>query len=172
MDLVEAIKGRRHTTKFKPIPIPEEVVQAVFRAVRFAPSVDNMQPWKFVLVTDEELRARVAAATGNQKWIAEAPIVVVALALLDQSNGLIGGYMSSYPVDLAFAIDHLLLVSTAQGLGASYLNTFDEEKIRELVGAPPDTKVVGVIPIGYPLEVPNPPGSKNFSEICSYNRYE
>lgn len=171
MDILEAIRARRSVTKFKQAPIPEEVVQAVFSAVRLAPSVDNMQPWKFVFVTDEELKARIAAASGNQKWIAEAPAVVVAMGLLDQSDSLVGGYMSSYPVDVAFAIDHLLLVAVAHGLGASYVNVFDEDRLSELLSAPPDAKVVGVIPLGYPAEIPQSPGSKNYSEILSHNRY-
>jgi nitroreductase len=172
MDIVEAIKARRDVSKFKPEPVPEQVVQLIFNAVRLAPSVNNMQPWRFVLVTDEELKVKVAAAANHQKWIAEAPIVVVALALLDQSDSLIGGYMSSYPVDVAFAIDHLLLVAASQGLGTCYVSYFDEEKVRELLSAPSDAKVVGIIPMGYPAEVPDPPGSKNFSEILSYNRFQ
>ncbi len=171
MDILEAIKARRSVRRFKQAPIPEEVVRAVFSAVRLAPSVDNMQPWKFLLVTDEELKAKVAAAASNQKWIAEAPVVVVAMGLLDESDSLIGGYMSSYPVDVAFAIGHLLLVAVAHGLGASYVNVFDEEKMRQLLSAPSEARVIGVIPIGYPAEIPQPPGSKNFSDILSYNRY-
>ncbi len=171
MDLAEVVKARRSVMRFQPAPVPEEVVQAVFRTVRLAPSVENMQPWKFVLVTDEERKARVAAAASNQKWIAEAPIVVVALALLDQSDGLVGGYMSSYAVDVAFAIDHLLLAAVDHGLGACYVNAFDDEKLRELVDAPSEARVVGIVPLGYPAEVPDPPGSKNASDIVSYNAY-
>ncbi len=172
MDLVEAVKARRSVTKFKSTPLSEEVVKAVFSAVRVAPSVNNMQPWKFILVTDEELKAKVAAAANNQRWIAEAPVVVVALALLNESDSLVGGYMSSYAVEVAFAMDHLFLVATSHGLGTAYVNSFDEEKVRRLLAAPPDTKVVGIIPLGYPEEVPPPPGSKNYSEIFSYNRYD
>lgn len=172
MDLPEVARARRNVQRFQPAPVPEEVVRALFQMVRLAPSVENMQPWKFVLVTDEEVKAKVAAAASNQKWIAEAPIVVVALALLDHSDGLVGGYMSSYAVDVAFAIDHLLLAAVHQGLGACYVNAFDDERLRELVGAPPDARVVGVIPLGYPAEVPEPPGSKNASEILSYDAYD
>lgn len=172
MDVVEAIKARRDVTRYRPEPVPEHVVQSIFSAVRLAPSVNNMQPWKFVLVTDEELKVKIAAAASHQKWIAEAPIVVVALALLDQSDSLIGGYMNSHPVDLAFAIDHLMLVAASQGLGTCYVSSFDEGRVRGLLAAPPDVKVVGIIPLGYPAEVPDPPGSKNFSEILSYNRFQ
>lgn len=172
MDVMEAVKAWRNVTKFKPTPVPEETVRSVFGAVRLAPSVDNAQPWKFVLVTDEELKAKLAAAANNQKWIAEAPIVVVALALLDQAHGLVGGYIGSYPVDVAFAIDHLLLAAAAHELGAAYVNGFDEERVRALIGAPQETKVVGIVPLGYPAEVPARPGSKNVSDILAYNRYE
>lgn len=171
MDLAEVAKARRHVTRFQPTPVPEEVLQAVFRTVRLAPSVENMQPWKFVLVTDEERKVKVAALAANQKWIAEAPVVVVALALLDQTNGLVGGYLSSYAVDLAFAIDHLLLAAVDHGLGACYVNAFDDEKLRDLVDAPSEARVVGIVPMGYPAEVPDPPGSKGPSEIVSYNAY-
>lgn len=172
MDIVEAIKARRHVRKFKPTAIPEEIVSDIFRTVRLAPSVENAQPWKFVLVTDEEMKARLAAAAANQKWIAEAPIVVVAIGLLDESDSLVGGYMSSYPVDVAFALDHLFLMAASNGLGTAYVNTFDEDRVTELISAPPQTKVVGIVPMGYPAEEPEPSGRKNFSEIVSYNTFE
>lgn len=77
--------------------------------------------------------------------------------------------MSSYPVNMAFAIDRLLLAAVAHGLGTSYVNLLGEEKLRQLISAPSDIKVVGIIPPGSPAEVPQPPGSKNFSETLSYN---
>ncbi len=172
MDIVEAIKARRHVTKFRRTPLPEEVVSDIFKSVRLAPSVGNAQPWKFVLATDEELKARLAVAAGNQKWIAEAPVVIVALGLLDESDSLVGTYMSSYPVDVAFALDHLFLVAASHGLGTAYVNTFDEDRVTELVSAPPQAKVVGIIPLGYPAEKPESSGRKNFSEIVAYNRFD
>ncbi len=118
------------------------------------------------------MKARLAAAAANQIWIAEAPIIVVALGLLDESDSLIGGYMSSYPVDVAFALDHLFLLAASHGLGTAYVNTFDEDRVTELVGAPPETKVVGIVPLGYPEGEPEGAGRKNFSEIVSYNRFD
>lgn len=172
MDVPEAAKAWRPVTKFQSVPLPEDAIRSLFSTVRLAPSVDNAQPWKFVLVTDEERKARLAAAAHNQKWIAEAPVVVVALALLEQTDALVGGYISAFSVDVSFAVAHLLLAATHHELGSAYVSSFDDERVRELIQAPDSARVVGLVPLGYPEEVPDPPGSKNASEILAYERFD
>jgi nitroreductase len=87
MDVAEAIQKRRSVRRYKPDPVPEDVLDRLLDRVRLAPSAQNRQPWTFVVVRDEEQRAQVAAAchfdrpngtTHTQAWIAEAPVIVVA----------------------------------------------------------------------------------------------
>ncbi|MEE9237469.1 MAG: nitroreductase family protein [Thermoplasmata archaeon] len=89
MDVLEAIRVRRSITGSKPAPISEEVVQALIRAFKLALSADNMQPGRFVLITDEERKAKVVAPAGNQKWMVDAPVLVAAMALFGRTPSLV-----------------------------------------------------------------------------------
>ena len=54
--LLELVKKRRSTRRFKPDPIPDEYVDKIIEAARWAPSGFNSQPWEFVVVKKPELK--------------------------------------------------------------------------------------------------------------------
>ncbi|MFA5771461.1 MAG: nitroreductase family protein [Thermoplasmata archaeon] len=171
MDLLEAIRTRRSIRKYKSTPIPEEILMNVFKAVRLSPSAKNVQPWKFILVRDEEKKRQLIQACNNQKFIAEAPIIIVACAHSDEAFAVMGGYMSSFPVDLAVALDHLMLTATTYGLGTCWIGSFKEDKVKEVLDIPAHVRVVALTPLGYPNETPSASGRKPLGEIICYDKY-
>jgi nitroreductase len=171
MDVYEAIQERRSVRKYKPTPIQDGAVQRIFGAVRRAPSTENLQPWKFVLVRDEDAKIKVAAACPNAKWIVEAPVIVVACGLLDDAEATIGGYMNSYPVDVAFAMAYLSLAALEEGLSTCWLAVFSEERVKDALGIPEGVRVLGVTPLGLANEEPAPTGRKQLTEIVSYDKF-
>lgn len=54
MDVLQAIKGRRSVRKFEPRSVAPEVLQQLVETGCWAPSADNMQTWRFVIMTDEK----------------------------------------------------------------------------------------------------------------------
>ena len=171
MEVLEAAKAIRSVSKFKPTPVPEEKVKNVLNAARLAMSVDNLQPWRFVIINDEELKRRLANICGNSKVMADAPLIIVACARMDIAESTVGGYMNSFPLDLGMAISNLSLAAVCEGLGTSWAFSFNEDKVKAIIGIPPDAKVLGLSPLGYPEELPPPDGRKHLSEILSYNKY-
>ena len=65
MEVLEAIKSGKSASKFKPTPVPEQKIQAVFNAARLAPSAENLQPWKFIVVRDEDVKKRIHLEGGD-----------------------------------------------------------------------------------------------------------
>jgi len=171
MEVLEAIKQAKSVSKFRPDPIPEQKIQTVLNAARLAPSVENLQPWKFIAVTDEDAKRKLAGMVTNGRLL-EAPVVIVACARLDEAVGMIGGYMNSYPVDLGMALANLTLAATSEGLGTSWVFAFNEEKVRSLLRVPEDARVVGLTPVGIPEAHEPPSGRKHLSEILAYNAYD
>src|SRR3989454_6270619 len=104
MEVLEAIKSVKSVSKYKPDPVPEQKVQAVVNAARFAVSADNIQPWKFIVVSDEDAKRKLAGACTNGRHMADAPLVVVACARLDEAVAMIGGDKDSYSGDLCTAL--------------------------------------------------------------------
>ncbi len=82
--LTQCLLQRRATPHFKPDPIPDEYLEAILRFAAQAPSGFNMQPWKFIVVRDEENRRRLQSAAMNQAKVAEAPVVIIAFGLRDE----------------------------------------------------------------------------------------
>src|SRR5439155_771083 len=86
-------------------------------AARFAHSAENLQPWKFIVVSDEDTKRKLAGACTNAKHMADAPLVVVACARLDEAVAMIGGYMNSYPLDLGGALANVTVAATSRSRG-------------------------------------------------------
>lgn len=152
MDVMDAIRTRRSVRSYRPDPIPDNLMARMKDALRFAPSACNLQPWKFIFVTDPALRANVAAACNGQSWMADAPAIVVGVGLPGSAYKHMGGRGNSVEIDLAIALDHLTLAAAAAGLGTCWIGAFREDEIKALLNVPAKAKVVALIPLGMPAE--------------------
>jgi nitroreductase len=150
MNVHEAIRTRRSVRRYSPRLIPEDSLTRLRDALRLAPSACNYQPWRFVFVTDQKLRAELAQASHQQAFIARAPLIVVACGFPDRAYQGMGGHGNSVDVDLAIALDHLTLAAVAEGLGTCWIGSFDEPAVKRLLEVPPEVKVVALTPVGFP----------------------
>ena len=80
MDVCEAIGKRRSIRKFKPDPIPEEKIRLLLESARLAPSGTNTQPWRFIVVRDDNTKKKLQEAAHNQRHVRRAPVVIACCA--------------------------------------------------------------------------------------------
>ena len=80
MNVSEAIRKRRSIRKFKPDPIPEEKIRLLLESARLAPSGTNTQPWRFIVVKDDDTKRELQEAAHNQRHIKSAPVIIVCCA--------------------------------------------------------------------------------------------
>ena len=177
MNVFEAISLRRSVRNYSTRPIPEDVMARICQAIHMAPSACNLQPWHFVLVLDQTLRQQLAKAAHDQLWIAAAPVTVVACGLPGQAYQHMGGHGNSVDIDVAIALDHLMLAAAAEGLGTCWIGAFPESEVKRLIGVPAAVKVVAMTPLGYPatanLHRPlQDSDRKPLTEIFSADRYQ
>ncbi len=178
MNVLDAIRTRRSVRSYaSDKPIPSDVMQRMLQALRLAPSACNLQPWRFIVVADAALRQELAQAANGQKWMADAPVTVVACGFPEQAYQRMGGYGNSADVDAAIALDHLTLAAVAEGLGTCWIGAFNEAAVKSLLGIPKPVKVVAMTPLGYPsspeLNHPVAPQKrKTESEVFSLDRYD
>jgi len=83
MDVSEAIRKRRSIRKFKPDPIPEEKIRILLESARLAPSGTNTQPWRFIVVKDDDTKKKLQEAAHNQRHVKNAPVIIVCCADLN-----------------------------------------------------------------------------------------
>jgi len=171
MEFYEVIKKRKSVRKYKSDPIPQDVLDRILEAGRIAPSAKNIQPWRFIVVKDPAIKKKIGEASRGQTWIADADVILVGCALEKIAWGRMGGYMSSFAVDLAIAMDHIILAAANEGLGTCWIGAFVEKEVKEILNVPDDVKVVALTPIGYPAEEAKDRGRKSIEEIVSYDKY-
>lgn len=161
MDFMDVVMKRRSIRRYKPDPVPDQVLDQMLEAARLAPSGGHRQPWHFVIVKDPETKGKLGIAT----WASEAPIVVVGCTDPEVSARW-------HIVDLSIAFEHIVLAAANFGLGTCWLGKMGfDDTIKEVLGIPEHMKVVAVTPLGYPAEPPKPKERKGLSEIVHYEKF-
>ena len=80
MDVSEVIRTRRSIRKFKPDPISDEKINLLLESARLAPSGTNTQPWRFIVVRDDDTKTKLQRAAHNQRHVKRAPVIIVCCA--------------------------------------------------------------------------------------------
>jgi nitroreductase len=156
MEFLEVIKSRRSIRSFKPDPIEEEKLHEILEAGRSAPSAQNKQCWRFIVINDKELIKKVAfhSIIGSVNFfLKDAPLIIIACADPKRSVNL--NKQEYYLVDTAIAFHQMMLTAWSYGIGSCWLAAFDEKSIRKLLEIPEDIRIVGISPFGYPAEKAN-----------------
>ncbi len=180
--LHEVIGARRDVRRYRPDPVPEEVLTRVLTAAHAAPSVGHSQPWRFVVVTERETRERAARMADQHRLaqarllepeaarrlldlqlegIREAPYgIVVACDRRTPAAGVLG--RATFPdADLwscACAIQNLWLAARAEGVGVGWVTLFEPADLADLLGLPDGVVTLGWLCLGWPDERPPAPG--------------
>ncbi len=169
MNVFQAIKSRRSIRSFSDRKIEDDKLKKVLEAGRLAPSAGNMQEWKFVVIRDQETKEKLATAANNQRFVAKADVIIVGCATEVDEIMTCGQY--TYPIDLAISMDHMSLQAVEEGLGTCWIGAFKEDEVKSILGIPKKIRVVELMPLGYPLHVPEPRERKTLNEIVAYDKW-
>ena len=168
--ILKEIVERYSVRKYLDKDVEEEKLREVLEAGRLAPSACNYQPWKFIVVRDKETRKKIAEPTTWAKFIAEAPVLIVACKVRD--GFLMGGWYDSAILDIGIALDHMTLQATHLGLGTCWIGDFNEKLVKELLEIPENVRIVALLTLGYPREKKIPKKKrKPFEEVISFEKF-
>jgi nitroreductase len=163
MEFYEVISNRRSIRAYKKDPVEDSKLSRILNAARLAPTAANRQPYSLIVVKDKETRQRLKDAY-SQKWFFTAPVIVCACAVPDdawkRNDGK--GYVD---VDVAIAMDHLILAASAEGLGTCWIAAFKPEVVREVLNIPDNMEPLVLTPLGYPETIPEPTFRKPLEEM-------
>jgi len=169
MDVMDAIKQRRSIRNYADRPVENEKLNLILEAGRLAPSAANRQEWRFVVVKDPETRQKLMKAAKGQAFVGQAPVVIAACAETD--NHVMSCGQLSYPIDVAISVDHMTLKAMEEGLGTCWVGAFYEEEVKKILGIPDDIRVVELLILGYPADIPPPRPRLSMSEILHYEKW-
>ena len=148
MSLLPEIENRASVREYTDQPVSEVQLARILEAGRLAPSAKNRQSWRFVVIEDKELRAKIADAAFGQEYVAQAP-VVIALCTTNIEYRMPNGQLS-YPIDLSIAASFMTLQAEHEGLGSCMVTTFREEEVKSLLTVPYSMRVVMLLTVGHP----------------------
>ncbi len=149
MELDQTIKERRSVRKFKKLAVPWFITAECLDAAIHAPSSGNVQNWRFVVV--QKNREKVIKACEEQYWLLDAPVLIVVVSDLNKIRKLFGvrGEALYAVQNCAAAIENLLLKAAELGLGGTWIGSFDENKVMEILKIEGDARPQAIIALGY-----------------------
>jgi nitroreductase len=149
-------RNRFSCRTFTADPVPHDVLEELLEAAIWAPNGGNVQPWRFVVVRDQQTKEALAAAALRQRFVADAPVVVVVCALPEVSARVYGqrGRDLYCLQDTAAATENLLLAATRLGLGTCWVGAFNERAAARALRLAADWRPVALVPVGVPATSP------------------
>jgi len=158
---------RRTIRRFKPDPIPRELLERLVNVARLAPSAANVQPLEFVVVDEAGVKAEVFPALKWAAYIAPAgdpqPGEEPAAYVVTLVNSKLREKMFEY--DVGAAMENMILAALADGVGACWLLSIDRDSLRAALGVPADYRIDSVLALGYPAEEP---AAEVMGDSCRY----
>jgi nitroreductase len=145
--ILEAIEQRRSIRNFTGQTVDNNTLYKIIQAGVWAPSGLNNQPWRFVIVTDGTIRARLAEQTTYGHIVLGAPALIAVY--LDRE----AMYDDLKDAQSAGAcIQNMLLAAEPLGLGAVWLGQIlkNREKVGEILGLAKNLELMAIIAIGHP----------------------
>lgn len=174
-DFIDLAKKRRSIRRYRPDPVPREMLESCVEAARHAPSASNMQGWRFFIVEGALKDRLVESALGGvvvpNRWALSAPVVAVLAMELGVVTNRIGARVkgtSYHMIDAGIAGEHFVLRAAEQGLGTCWIGWFDKKAVRRLLGIPALWDVPALITVGFPAEEPGEKRRRTLGEICRF----
>ncbi|MDO8886015.1 nitroreductase family protein [Candidatus Oleimmundimicrobium sp.] len=171
MDVYKAIYKRCSTRSFDETrDVSLELVNKILEAACQAPSAGDVQPWRFWVVRNPQLKDKLTTAAINQQFIAEAPVVIIVCSNLDvcgEAYGTRGRELYAIQ-DAAAATENILLAACSEGLGVCWVGAFYEDNVAELLDLPKNLKPLAIIPLGYPVRKNVKPSRMPIEDVVEY----
>ncbi len=142
------ILKRRSIRKYKNIEVPEHDMRTILKSAMHAPVPYEDRTWKLIVIEDKDLVGLVAEISGNQEWVKGSNKLI--LGIIIPSKGEIKWKI----VDVAIALENIVIMSEALGYGSCWVGYFKEKKLKKLLKIPPDHQILAYITIGAKNEVP------------------
>ena len=132
-DALDLIISRQSDRKYSDRPVEREKLDRILEAGRMAPSACNAQPWKFILVTDQDLIIKIAEAAsakliGMNSFVARATAIIVIVREKPNLSSKVGATIKNKDyslIDIGIATENVCLQAKAEGIGSCIIGWFD-----------------------------------------------
>jgi nitroreductase len=165
----ELIARRYSVRAYQTKPVSDEDLQQVLEAARLAPTAANRQPFQIIVIRTEGREEELGRIYGPE-WFVQAPIVIAAVGTPAKGWTRHDGKCYN-DVDVAIAMDHLILAAANLGLGTCWIGAFNATAAREVLELPDGVEPIAFTPLGYAADKPGPKQRKPLDELVRYERW-
>ena len=176
----ELVKNRRSIRRYIDKPVEREKILMCLEAARLAPSAENVQPWRFIVIDDPKIKEKFAKQAFSgiyfpSKFASKAPVIIVILGRLDIVANRIGKQIQGinyYLIDIGIAGEHIVLQAEELGIGTCWIGWFNVRKVRKFLKIPRKYKIVSLMAMGYyEKRPPKEKKRKKLEELVCFNRF-
>ncbi|BAU26717.1 cob(II)yrinic acid a,c-diamide reductase [Aneurinibacillus soli] len=179
--IYKVIETRRDVRTFRSDPLPADAVERILEAAHHGPSVGFMQPWSFILITADEIKAKLAWAADKERralaihyegersekfmslkieGLKEAPLTICVTCDPTRGGSHVLGRNSIPETDImsaSCAIQNMWLASCAEGIALGWVSFYKKNDVRDILSIPPHVEPIALLSLGYTDHYPTAP---------------
>ncbi|MCX7602283.1 MAG: nitroreductase family protein [Meiothermus sp.] len=177
LSVKDAVLTRRSIRKFKPDPIPRERLEEILSLALKAPSSNNLQPWRVVVVQNAEVKERLREAANNQAQVSSAPAVLVIYSDMkdtlehveevlhpgfseEQKQARAASFRKAWEgqsdeerenwgkAQGFILLGFLMLIARSFGYDTVPMGGFNAARVKEVLGLPSHVAITALLPMG------------------------
>lgn len=175
MDFDEVIKKRKMIREYQQgRQIPTDIINKLLKHAHRSPSAGHTQVQEFIIVIDPVTKRKLCQASLGQTQVEDASVLIVVCSNTSRSVNRYKKRGTEFysVIDGAFASMIILLGAVNEGIGASFVGAFEDNKVTKVLGLPVHVKPIGIIALGYPAEKPERLERIEMNNLVHYERYD
>ncbi len=150
MDFYELIRNRESIRNYDPEKLVDEAaLNRILEAGRIAPSAANLQPWRFLVISSQEMLRKVRPCY-TRSWFQDAPHILVVVGNINMSWIREKDGYNSIETDIAIAMDHMILAAEYEGVATCWIEAYDPVILRRALSIKDNERIFAITPLGYP----------------------
>lgn len=170
MNVKDAIINRYSVRSYLPEPVTDEELSVILDAARMSQSAKNLQDWCFIVVRDKSMKKKLSIAAKGQNFIAEAPVLIACCGV--GTGYIMSCGQHSYPIDVAIAMENMVLVAHEMGIGTCWIGAFYEDQVKNLLSIPKEgVRIVSMLTLGRPAGIAPVKKRKVIEAIVRYEKW-
>ncbi|MCL7415776.1 MAG: nitroreductase family protein [ANME-2 cluster archaeon] len=171
-DCMDAIYQRRSVRKFTSDPVDRQIIEKLIKDAQMAPSAGNLQARDFIVVTNTAVKKKLMEAALNQKFLVQAPVVIVFCANTPRSCRIYSARGELYSIqDASISAMVMMLAAHDMGLATCWVGAYSDVDVAEILMIPPNIRPVCMLALGYPADIPKTPERIDSSKLIHWESW-
>ena len=175
MDFDEVVRKRKMIREYQQdSQIPTEIINKLLKNAHRSHSAGHTQVQGYIVVIDPITKKKLCQASLGQSQVEDASVLIIVCANTSRSVIRYGKRGTDFYsiIDGAFASMIILLSAVNEGIGASFIGAFEDNRIVKILGLPVHVKPIGIIALGYPAEKPERFERIELDNLVHYEKYD